>query len=158
MASGDVLEFAGARCEQYEINSRKPKVQQTTLDEDLARRDFTANAMAVPVNVFAKSLTPSESVIKKSLVDPFNGLEALKQKILCTPLDPDKTFSDDPLRMMRAVRFASQLDFSIEPKTLESVYKNRERLKIISAERIQESLAVRIVQLLNVCGSKPVGC
>lgn len=135
-----VLEFAGARSEKYEPNSRKPKVEQTTLEEDLARRDFTVNAMAVLVSVFAKSLSPSEAKLKKEIIDPFDGLIDLKNKILRTPLDPDKTFIDDPLRMMRAVRFASQLDFSIEPKTLESVYINRERLKIISAERIQEEL------------------
>lgn len=135
-----VLEFAGARSEQYDPESRKPKVEQTTLDQDLARRDFTVNAMAVPVSVFAKSANPSEAVVKKNLIDPFEGLAALKEKILRTPLDPDKTFIDDPLRMMRAVRFATQLDFALEPKTLESIYINRERLKIISAERIQEEL------------------
>ncbi len=135
-----ILEFAGARSETYDPQSRKPKVEHATLEQDLARRDFTINAMAVPVSVFAKSASPTEIVVKKQLVDPFGGLADLKNKILRTPLDPDKTFIDDPLRMMRAVRFASQLDFSIEPKTVESIYINRERLKIISAERIQEEL------------------
>ena len=127
-------------------------MDQAGLEQDLARRDFTVNTMAVLTAVFAdgkKLLSPSarEGVggvgaakLKKYLVDPFNGKKDLADKTLRTPLDPDQTFSDDPLRMMRAVRFASQLDFSIEPKTLQSIYKNRERLKIVSAERIQEEL------------------
>ena len=135
-----MLEFAGARTEKYKANSRKPAVEQTTLEEDLARRDFTVNAMAVPVAVFADGKKLTEAKLKKNLVDPFNGKKDLANRTLHTPLDPDQTFSDDPLRMMRAVRFASQLDFSIDPKTLESVHKNRERLKIVSAERIQEEL------------------
>lgn len=135
-----VIEFAGARTEKYKANSRKPVVEQTTLEEDLARRDFTVNAMAVPVDVFADGKKPAEAKLKKNLVDPFDGKKDLAGKTLRTPLEPDQTFSDDPLRMMRAVRFASQLDFSIDPKTLESIYKNRERLKIVSAERIQEEL------------------
>ncbi len=135
-----VLEFAGARTEKYKADSRKPVVEQTTLKEDLARRDFTVNAMAVPAAVFADGKKLTEAKLKKSLVDPFNGKKDLENKILRTPLDPDQTFSDDPLRMMRAVRFAGQLDFSIDPRTLESIYKNRERLKIVSAERIQEEL------------------
>ncbi|HSR89247.1 MAG TPA: HD domain-containing protein [Candidatus Udaeobacter sp.] len=134
------LEFAGARREKYQTQSRKPVVEQTTLEEDLARRDFTVNAMAAPVAIFADSKKLTEGKLKKNLIDLFNGSQDLVDKILRTPLDPDQTFSDDPLRMMRAVRFASQLDFSIDPKTLESIYKNRERLKIISAERIQEEL------------------
>lgn len=135
-----VLEFAGARREKYEIGSRKPAVEQTSLEEDLARRDFTVNAMAVPTEVFVGAKWPSLDKMKKNLLDPFNGKKDLVNKVLRTPLEPDQTFSDDPLRMMRAVRFASQLGFSIEPKTLESIYKNRERLKIVSAERIQEEL------------------
>ena len=134
------LEFAGARTEKYQANSRKPTVEQTTMEEDLARRDFTVNAMAVPVAVFADGKKLTEAKLKKNLVDPFNGKKDLANKVLRTPLEPDQTFSDDPLRMMRAVRFASQLGFSIESKTLESIYRNRERLKIISAERIQEEL------------------
>lgn len=135
-----VLEFAGARTEKYDPSSRKPKVEQTSLEEDLARRDFTVNAMAVPAAVFASSLNPALATLKKELIDPFDGQKDLQSRLLRTPLDPDKTFIDDPLRMMRAVRFASQLDFAIEAKTLESIYSNRERLKIISAERIQEEL------------------
>ncbi|OGH92482.1 MAG: hypothetical protein A2534_04080 [Candidatus Magasanikbacteria bacterium RIFOXYD2_FULL_39_9] len=135
-----VLEFAGARTEKYKTNSRKPVVEQTSLEEDLARRDFTVNAMAVPVSVFCGTKLPGLPKLKKEIIDPFVGQKDLENKILRTPLDPDQTFIDDPLRMMRAVRFASQLDFSIEPKTLESIYKNRERLKIVSAERIQEEL------------------
>ncbi len=135
-----VLEFAGARTEKYKKDSRKPVVEQTTLEEDLARRDFTVNSMAVPVSVFADGKKLTAVKLKKHLVDPFNGSRDLIDKVLRTPLDPDQTFSDDPLRMMRAVRFASQLDFSIDPKTLESIYKNRERLKIVSAERVQEEL------------------
>jgi poly(A) polymerase len=135
-----VVEFAGARTEKYDPNSRKPIVAQTTLEQDLARRDFTVNAMAVPVQIFSGAAKPTGVQLKKSLIDPFDGQKDLENKLLRTPLDPDKTFTDDPLRMMRAVRFASQLECAIEPKTLESIYINRERLKIISAERIQEEL------------------
>ena len=135
-----VVEFAGARTEKYEKNSRKPKVEATTLEQDLARRDFTINAMAVPASVFVGAKGPTLAGVKKQLVDPFGGQKDLENKVLRTPLEPDRTFSDDPLRMMRAIRFACQLDFSIHPKTLESLHKNRERIKIISAERIQEEL------------------
>ena len=135
-----VLEFAGARSEFYSKNSRKPKVDAATLNDDLSRRDFTVNAMALPVSVFAKSNTPTPAVLKKNLIDPFSGQKDLKEKILCTPLEPDKTFSDDPLRMMRAVRFAAQLGFGIDAEALKSIHKNRERLKIISSERVQEEL------------------
>ncbi|TSC74235.1 MAG: tRNA nucleotidyltransferase [Parcubacteria group bacterium Gr01-1014_44] len=135
-----ILEFAGARAEKYQAGSRKPVVEQTTLEEDLARRDFTVNSMAVPIAVLADGKKLTEAKLKKNLIDPFNGKKDLANKTLRTPLEPDKTFSDDPLRMMRAVRFASQLDFSIDPKTLQSIHKNRERLKIVSAERIQEEL------------------
>ena len=134
------IEFAGARTEKYDPDSRKPKVEQTTLEEDLARRDFTVNAMAVASSAFSGPRPASLSIIKKQIIDPFDGQNDLQHKLLRTPLDPDKTFSDDPLRMMRAVRFASQLDFGIEPRTLESMHTNRERIKIISAERIQEEL------------------
>ena len=135
-----MLEFAGARTEKYQTNSRKPTVKQTTLEEDLARRDFTVNAMAAPIAIFADGKKLTEAKLKKNLIDLFKGKKDLASKTLRTPLDPDQTFIDDPLRMMRAVRFASQLDFSIDPKTLQSMHKNRERLKIISAERIQEEL------------------
>jgi len=133
-----IIEFAGARSEKYDVKSRKPKVENATLTDDLSRRDFTVNAMAVPVSVFAAGADLAK--IKKEIIDLFNGQEDIKNKILRTPLDPDKTFTDDPLRMMRAVRFASQLEFSIEPQTLKSIFKNKERLKIISSERIQEEL------------------
>ncbi len=132
------LEFAGARTEAYRAKSRKPQVKPATLDEDLSRRDFTVNAMALPAELLLKKITPT--ILKKKIIDPFNGQKHLKEKVLITPLDPDKTFSDDPLRMLRAVRFAAQLNFSIEKKVLESIYKNRRRLEIISAERIKEEL------------------
>lgn len=135
-----VLEFAGARSESYRSDSRKPIVESTTLEDDLGRRDFTVNAMAVAVEAFIGLCKPTKTTIKKYLVDPFNGQGDLKEKILRTPLEPDMTFSDDPLRMMRAIRFAGQLEFAIDPKTLESIFKNRERIKIISAERVQEEL------------------
>lgn len=132
------LEFAGARSETYEKKSRKPQVVSTTLEQDLLRRDFTVNAMAIPVEIMLKKITPA--ILKKNIIDPFDGQLDLKEKILKTPLDPDKTFSEDPLRMLRAVRFASQLNFSIEKKCLESIHKNCQRLKIISAERVKEEL------------------
>lgn len=141
-----ILEFAGARSESYDDNSRKPKVTATTLEEDLKRRDFTVNAMALSVGVFTGLGNPSLQKVNKNLVDPFDGKKDIKEKILRTPLDPDATFSDDPLRMMRAIRFAGQLEFSIEKRTLESIFKNCERLKIISAERAQEEL-VKMIQV-----------
>ncbi|OGE79075.1 MAG: hypothetical protein A2751_00045, partial [Candidatus Doudnabacteria bacterium RIFCSPHIGHO2_01_FULL_46_14] len=135
-----ILEFAGARSESYAINSRKPKVELATLEEDLARRDFTVNAMAVPTSAFSGLRTASLATIKKKIIDQFHGQEDIKNKVLRTPLDPDTTFSDDPLRMLRAIRFSAQLNFSIDPKTIESIHRNRERIKIISGERIQEEL------------------
>jgi tRNA nucleotidyltransferase (CCA-adding enzyme) len=147
-----VIEFAGARSEEYKIDSRKPKVETATLEEDLSRRDFTVNAMAVPVAVFCGLRAASLVKVKKNLFDPFNGQKDLKAKILRTPLDPDQTFRDDPLRLMRAIRFATQLGFSIEAKTLESIYHHRERIKIISSERVQEEL----LKLLS-CSRPSVG-
>ncbi len=147
-----VLEFAGARSESYRSESRKPQVEASTLEDDLKRRDFTVNAMAVPVEAFTGLRSPTKTTIKKHLVDPFNGQDDLKEKILRTPMDPDITFSDDPLRMMRAIRFAGQLNFAIDPKTLESIFNNRERIKIISAERVQEEL----VKMMKV--EKPSIC
>lgn len=135
-----VVEFAGARREQYDPKSRKPEVKRASLEEDLVRRDFTVNAMAADVKAFAGSKQPTAALLKKKIIDPFGGQEDIKNKILKTPLDPDRTFSDDPLRMMRAVRFAAQLGFAIDLKTLESIYKNRSRLDIVSAERVQEEL------------------
>jgi len=123
-----VIEFVGARKESYDFNSRKPTVENGTLEDDISRRDFTINAMAIGISG------------KKAgeLIDLFNGFEDLHAKILRTPLGPDITFSDDPLRMMRAVRFASQLNFTIEPKTLVAIKRNAHRLEIISKERIMD--------------------
>lgn len=135
-----IVEFAGARREKYRSVSRKPAVIQATLKEDLLRRDFTVNAMAVPIGCFCGLSWPGKNKVKKLLVDICGGQEDLKNKILRTPLNPGQTFSDDPLRMLRAIRFASQLNFGIETKTLEAIYKNCERLKIISAERIKEEI------------------
>lgn len=135
-----ILEFAGARSESYTVESRKPKVVSATLQSDLSRRDFRINAMAVPVEVYSGIKKPTLVEIKKKLIDPFDGTQDIKNKILVTPLDPDQTFSDDPLRMLRAVRFAAQLNFGIDKKVLESIHKNCNRLKIVSAERIQEEL------------------
>ncbi len=134
------LEFAGARSEKYEENSRKPVVSQTTLAEDLKRRDFTVNAMAVAVKDLAVLKELTFDAIKSLVIDPFGGEKDLQEKILKTPLDPDITFSDDPLRMLRAIRFATQLNFAIDPVCFEAIVRNRERLKIISYERIQEEL------------------
>jgi len=128
------LEFAGARGEIYEKNSRKPKVASVNLKTDLSRRDFTVNALALPIGAIFKRN------YRNFVVDEFNGLKDLKNKTLKTPLEPSKTFSDDPLRMLRALRFASQLEFAIEPKALEAVFKNKNRIKIISAERIKEEM------------------
>lgn len=133
------IEFAGARKEQYDVASRKPQVQTATLDEDLSRRDFTVNAMALPVNVFTKK-DITDAVILEHIIDPFHGTQDLQKKLLKTPLGPDETFSEDPLRMLRAARFAAQLEFSIDPVAYTAIEKNRERMKIISAERIQEEL------------------
>jgi putative nucleotidyltransferase with HDIG domain len=144
------VEFAGARSEVYSDQSRKPTVVTASLEQDLSRRDFTINAMAVPVKLFAKKLTIT--ALKKALVDPYNGQLDLKNKVLRTPLDPDVTFSDDPLRMLRAIRFAGQLEFSIAPETLTSIHKNRARLKIISGERIQEELLKMLaIKTPSVC-------
>lgn len=124
------IEFVGARKESYESNSRKPYVESGTLQDDQNRRDFTINAMA---------LSLSEHNFGE-LIDPFDGLSDLKNKIIRTPLDPDITYSDDPLRMMRAIRFATQLNFEIEKKSLQAIAKNKDRLKIISNERIVDEL------------------
>lgn len=139
------VEFAGARKESYRDTSRKPSLEPASVKEDLSRRDFTVNAMALPIEVLAKKKIPALTTLTKSIIDPFNGQKDIKDKVLRTPLDPNITFSDDPLRMLRAVRFAAQHNFAIDPKTLEAIHKNRERMKIISGERIQEEL----IKLMN---------
>lgn len=124
------MEFVGARKESYSHDSRKPIVEDGTLEDDQNRRDFTINAMAVCLNKARFG----------ELVDPFGGIDDLWDGIIRTPLDPDVTFSDDPLRMMRCVRFATQLNFFIEDETFEALERNAERIKIISGERIEEEL------------------
>lgn len=135
---GDLeIEFVGARKESYRHDSRKPSIEEGTLEDDQNRRDFTINALAVSLN--ARDFG--------QIIDPFHGLKHLEERLIKTPLEPGRTFSDDPLRMMRAIRFSGQLDFDIEPATFEAIRQYRDRIRIVSMERIS-------IELNKIIGAK----
>lgn len=138
------VEFVGARKESYRIDSRKPIVEDGTLQDDQKRRDFTINAMAISLN----------EANYGDLLDPFEGIKHLEEKIMITPLNPDETFSDDPLRMMRAIRFATQLDFKISAEALNAIKTNKKRISIVSKERITDELNKIILAAVPSIGFK----